>query len=164
MSYLARRSVNLCMAAAYSDQLQIVDAAVEVLEKDDHEAVKQTKKSMGVMKDELAEFNMEFHAKWQTFKMGPEAKRRKIVKSIVPDTAMSQADAKGFCPIGGSIWGGWVREEWCGHYPPFARVSCGWNEAGSEHAAQKWVLRALWVQHLFLKGRPLTDCPFRGIF
>ena len=73
----------------------------------------------------------------------------------------SQNNAKQFLPEGGSIRRGLTTGQWCGHLPPFRRVSRKWSERGEE-GALKEVLRRLWKQTIVGRGLPdyPEGCPF----
>ena len=73
---------------------------------------------------------------------------------------ITQATAALFCPPGGHVWCGYTKDMWCGHYPPFSRVSCPFVPHGDVGACKR-VLSMLWGQHAESKGLDFPDCcPF----
>lgn len=85
------------------------------------------------------------------------AKARKLPCSITHERA------KEFAPPGASIWRGLTRGEFCGHLPPYRRVSASWARFGQEGALRE-TLRLLWSQSLASQGLEEADCPVQGIF
>lgn len=153
-----------------------VDAAAEVLERTDEGALHEEQSSVRRRTSERAAFRASY------------AERRRVVCPMRPSgasvdgkgqgrgrgggrrgpstgaakmpTSVSQATAKQFCPEGGTIWRGLTRGEWCGHYPPNARIRSRWADKGEE-AAMRDVLFRLWGQHATMHGLEfLGCCPF----
>ena len=94
----------------------------------------------------------------------PFAKKRKAFagKETVP-LEWTQKTADEHLPAGASIWISWGRRAWCGHYPPFARISNNFEDYG-EHEACLQTLRELWHQALKCEGLQHKDCPIPGLF
>jgi hypothetical protein len=87
----------------------------------------------------------------------------KAVPRLKLTTAVSQAAARALVPPEAHIWRGLTRGEWCGHRPPYRRVSFPWHRFG-EQGALKECLQALWRQHFAYTGGSVDTCPVEGLF
>ena len=92
-------------------------------------------------------FSHDYKAKrrelYELAKQSQGQKKQKVASNLPKKVSqVSQNNAKQFLPEGGSIWRGLTTGQWCGHLPPFRRVSCKWSERGEE-GALKEVLRRL---------------------
>ena len=144
----------------YSDYLVNLDAAIEVVDHQDRQAVVEQQKaavheqeSMDVFAEEMASKRADIDGKR---KRGPSTKPR------IPHL-LDQATARQWIPENTSIWQAHTRNEWWGHCMPFKRLREPFEIQGEEEACAK-VIRGLWRQHNMLTGRPRHECPFEGIF
>ena len=75
----------------------------------------------------------------------------------------SQPEAKKMLPPGASIWRALQKGEWCGHFPPYRRVSEPFARNGSSQNALKMCLYRLWRQYLDRWGLPDSACFVEGL-
>ena len=88
--------------------------------------------------------------------------RQLRILSMVPDGAITQAEAKQMLPPFASIWNNWKDGAWCAHQQGHGRTSGTWLEYGHRGAALH-VIRDCWQKYLDDEARPLTDCPVAGL-
>ena len=93
-------------------------------------------------------------------KAGPKAKAKAPAPRKLPQT-IAQAEAKAWMPPRSAIWVSNVREAWCGHVPPYRRVSTPWSLYGCDQLALKDVLCKMWAQHLNRDGATKDACSFK---
>ena len=84
--------------------------------------------------------------------------RRKL-----PEGELFQPDLVGLVPPGSHIWRGDNVGCWCGHLPPYKRISCSWSLYGHRESAVL-VLRDLWSRFLTSQGLENSACPIQGLF
>lgn len=74
---------------------------------------------------------------------------------------MDQKVARSLVPPKAYIWRGLTRGQWCGHLPPYRRLSKAWGV--NETAACLWVIRELWRQHIEANALDDTACFVEGL-
>ena len=91
-------------------------------------------------------------------------KQKKTIKVITFPHLCEQRDANKYVPSGSSVWRSLKRGEWCGHNPPYVRVSASFRKSGSSEEALRHCLAKLWRQELDKHSQPLSECPISGLF
>lgn len=160
---LAQRLCINEVSASFADAFLGIEEAHQVLDRDDAEKLVSEQQHCRKVLAGDQEFVGEF-AKARS-SAGPAKRKRKAAVKLPPrlPSTIPQSEAKLYIPENCSVWRGVSRCEWCGHCPPFRRVSSSWLLHG-EHGALVDLARRLWRQHLNLAGKPLSDCPFAGLF
>ena len=94
-----------------------------------------------------------------------KAKRRAASTQVgLPAGSLGQSDLKPFAPAGGFIWRAGKARRWCGHFPPYKRMSVAWSLSGSRGAAIE-VLRELWRCYAHAWGLVMPrDCPIPSLY
>ena len=145
------------------------ESCLEVLEADDHKVIADMKKKATTGKAVYDEIVQEVKQRRQRLlelagEAGAAGKRRGRAAAKKLAATIEHATAKQFVPFGASVWRGLIRGEWCGHYPPFKRISAPWAFYG-ERGAMFDVLRGLWQQHCAYKGLSYpADVPHKLLF
>lgn len=85
------------------------------------------------------------------------------VLAMVPPGAITQKEASKMMPPKAYIWNNWRDGAWCAHFAPHPRFSAPWPVHGHRGAAL-FCIRQAWRLYLESLGRPLSDCPVRGLF
>ena len=162
MSILALRWSDWELELQFHEVLCGVDAAIEVLDFNDHKEVKAEQAQEDSSEEERKAFMRDLNDK--LLELSKAKKGDHVPKKAKHDpprkypTEMPQTEANNWIPPGASIWRGFRRGEWCGHMPPFRRVSATWA-AYTENGARKEVTKMLWKQALSLEGKPNSVCP-----
>lgn len=131
---------------SHAPGLLAIDEAIEVLDRDDHEKLKDEKTATKACIAEKADFAAHFKEKRQavrerkalqaataaTSSRNAARARKSAPKAVAspPRRWTSQtthAEAKTMLPPGSSIWRGLTKRCWCGHAPPARRVSAPWD-------------------------------------
>ena len=156
----------------WCDALFEIDEATEVLDMHDHQEVKNEKKNAEREVSAHHTFKAEYTAKKKEVdaaKPKPPAKKKAKKgpvaagpKPKLPST-IPQSSAKLWIPEATSIWRDLTRGGWCGHCPPYKRISQSWHLLWEE-GAMKAVIEQLWQQALELKGLDHSECPYDGMF
>ena len=165
-------SLRLCdteQCNEWTQELLEIDAAADLLEKSDQEALHSEQDAAvaqmevrSAFRDAFARRRREDAEKAKA--AAPKAKKKKVeaAKARMP-TELEQQEAKRWLPPHASIWRGRIKGYWFGHLPPFPRISAAWKEH-SEVGAMRLIIRRLWDQHLMVTGASREDCPFLGIW
>jgi hypothetical protein len=86
------------------------------------------------------------------------------VRVPLPAGVIEQSDIRHLLPEGVHVWRANTSHSWCGHCPPYQRVSAPWNVHG-HRVSLVIVLRKLWSQFLEKSGlRDPEDCWVLGLF
>ena len=145
-------------------------------QKEDHEshethrrdfkaAYKEKKRKVGELKiAALAKAKAKCKAKAKAAPNPAEdALKRLKALAMVPADAILQPQAARMCPPRGHIWNNWKGAAWCGHLPPYARISSLWAVYGHREACLT-VLRAMWRRWLADNEMAIERCPVAGLF
>lgn len=159
-------------ASHFSERLLHLDQALEVVDHNDQEEVKATKKAAKTKLEDISAFVSEYKQKRATVMSAsgsqPANKKRKRGEAsgpaVLPKT-IPQSEAKRWIPEGTSVWRSNTRNEWWGHYSSaqYKRIVVPWT-LGQEEPAMREVIRRLWAQWLEYRGLPESDCPIQGVF
>lgn len=156
-----------------------VDAAAEVLERQDEDKLHDAQQDYRKRKSERASFLSTYTERRSVVAPAPpvnqargggrgrgngngggRGRRAGAVPAPKLDAAIGHASAVPFLPPGRAIWRGLTRGEWCGHYRPNSRIHAKWADCG-ELGAMQDILRRLWLQHADYRGLAYPDCcPF----
>ena len=138
-----------------------IDEAVEVLDPMGHPKFKKEKAAAEASVEDVLQYQNEFDELARTMAHPPKpAKRKPLPKlPIGPPTA----EVNKFKPPATSVWRGeGDGGKWCGHCPPFRRISVRWSDHGEEQA--RWsVVAKLWRQHLRKNGLGVAHCPWTDL-
>lgn len=150
---------------SYADGVLCLDEAVEILDRSDHEKVKQEQTSVKSRSKERESFAAEYVRKKRQVvaaaKKESNQKKKKmrlteervLVPSVIP-----QATVKHLAPPGASVWVGHTHETWNGHMRPRRRISAPWRDfADGEQGALRDVLRRLWGQYCEIEGEDFDE-------
>ena len=134
------------------------------MDKNDHRQLSDEQKSAGHQLADKKAFDDCFVAKMADIRETVhEAKRPKSEPTPMP-LMLPQSEVSSYRPPGSSVWRSNTRQlGWCGHLPPFKRVSATNAKYGEEEAPFE-LLRMLWRQYFFTQGLKPKDCPFTGLF
>ena len=145
LDIIAQRFVATEQEDDYAEQVLNIEEAVEVLEDQDIKVLNQERKHLPELREARDSFRTEYVDRRRLIPV-PAAPAPKAVagkkgkgkgkgkgggggggaRDDIPDD-ISQANAKFFLPPGGQLWCGHKRHEWCGHLPPFGRISYMWQ-------------------------------------
>jgi len=166
------------LEAICSAELEECEGAVDVLDRDERNALKGSKERHRSSKEERRQFAREYskrkaHLKALAVakakakakaKTGAKAKAKLTVpNNVFPAVVISQAEAKRFLPPGAYIWRSWGQRCWIGRCPPLGSHSRTWLQYGQLRAA-RIVVKRCWADYLAMNGLPMTDCPIIGMF
>lgn len=161
---LARNDIS----ATYSQQITNLDEAIDCMDAHDAKRVKEEQREVENERRERAVFVSEYGVRRRAIDDSRLAGRRKAkakAKSAAAPTrpvfegVIPQSVAKGFLPVGASIWKDRTRGAWNAHVPPRARVSEPY--ADNEALALHRILRRAWLQHLEINGLDFpAHCPY----
>ena len=147
LDILAQRFVATETVDDYSEHVLNIEEAVEVLEDQDIKVLNAERKQLPQDRETRASFKTEYveprskvnaaiPAEAAVPKAAPKGRKVAVAaggaggaggaKDDIPDS-ITQKSAKRFLPPGGQIWCGHKRHEWCGHLPPFSRISYMWR-------------------------------------
>lgn len=171
MRPVAPRHVEDDATSALGSEILQVDEALGVLERRDAEEFNKQKETFAQERTEKSDFRRAFGkkrrellelAKSQAKGRKPAARSQNTKARKMP-CSITHERAKEFAPPGASVWRGLTRGEFCGHLPPYRRVSCSWARYGQEGSLRE-TLRLLWRQWLAAQGLGEADCPVQGMF
>ena len=111
-----------------------VDEAIQVLDKYDHEKLRDARKSAENNNFEHMEFCGSFSAKAKAVRGAIKGKKSapKFKKKVLPHH-VDQKTAAACMPPGASLWRDLKRGGWCSHLPPRKRIS----ESFAKHGEQQ---------------------------
>lgn len=139
-----------------------MDEGMQLLDRDEEKAMRDAQKDIKVEQNNVQTFALELMAKKKEITAAATKRRRKAPGLRLPESTISQAEARVFVPEGAHIWRNLRDGGWAGHYPPYRRVSALWSIHG-ERGSMLVVLRALWRQFLQHAGRPESECTVEGL-
>ena len=140
-----------------------VDEAIEVVDQMDVKNFDLAKKEAATRQQSADAFRSEYRLRAEAI-AAKSAKKKKGVAAVLIPHHCTQPEAKRLLPPGASIWRSLKRSEWCGHYPPYRRVTEPFTRSGSSQNALKACLRLLWRQYLDKFGKPDSECFVDGLF
>jgi len=103
-----------------------VDEAMEVLDEQDPKSLKKAKAVMLDGEQAQAVLREAYKLKASAFR----GKQKKSIKVIPFPHHCEQRDANKYVPSGSSVWRPLQRAGWCGHNPPYVRVSASFRKSG----------------------------------
>jgi hypothetical protein len=183
LGYISKRLSLDDVSQQFAPGLLEIDAAIHILDKDDHKQVVLEQETVSREAGNRKAFVGEYKAKHVQIRAERQAAEDAAVAAkgkpkgkgkgkgkgkppplppALPST-ITQATAKLFVPQGCTVWRGVVRCEWCGHCPPYKRVQSPWS-VYTELGSLKIVLKLLWDQHCELRGLNFEDaCSFHAL-
>jgi len=142
-----------------------VDEAAELLERSDMQVLHEEQQDVQLQCTARAAFAREYRERrWALAKAKGKAKAKakaKWLKAPKLDSGIEHATAAAMLPPGASCWRGLTRGVWCGHLPPYVRISHPWGT--SETVACLWVVRELWRQHIEWNALDDSACIVEGL-
>jgi hypothetical protein len=160
-----KRLANIASDTDVTSALLEIDEAANLLEQNDVTVLRDEQKHVRLEAESRKDFASLFKEKRLSLaKAKPKAKGKAKAKSVAPklDSKIEQPEARKLIPPGSSIWRGLTKGQWCGHLPPYVRVSRPW--ALNETASCMWVIRELWLQYLEANGLDQDSCTVEGLF
>lgn len=173
LTVCGRRLAVLERQELWSEELEQMDEAIEVLDQNDRKKAKTLKSDLARCREETKEFKESFKVKAQAVRASSTT--RSVLGRRKPPTAprlrvppfpaqnITLEFARRFIPPGASIWVGRGEGTWQGHLEPFRRCSRSWRKYG-EAGALREVLRYLWRRHAALTGQTVEALPIDGLF
>ena len=158
-----KRGVAMENASRMQEQsINAVEEGLSLLEPQEQEEFQKEKRTMKADTDGVKDFARELALAKRRNTTGTK-RQRKAKKTSLPPGEIPQDEAKKFLPAGASIWRDNLRHGWCGHFPPYKRVSARVDVFGTRGAVLE-VLRALWRQALHHQGEDASNCGVEGLF
>jgi hypothetical protein len=157
------------------DEFIDLDDGYQLMSRDDEQTFRQEAKSQKNRQELAKQFKKEYKEKVKVVKTSggksSNAQEKALTKELlrykgpaaIPEGEIEQRVAKSSVPPGTSIWRNHASAGWCGHCPPFKRISKPASTHGHRGAAV-WVIRKLWSQFLELQGSDISHCPIRNLF
>ena len=167
-----QRLVRYDAEGAYSDALLQCDAAIQMLDIHDHQTLYDEQKTARSLQTDREIYAEDYRKQRMTLhppkgkakaKAKGRGKGKPLSIAMPPPSTIPHADAKKYIPPTSSIWRGVVRGQWCGHCPPYARISEPWRRA-SEANALLVVVRKLWRQYLEINALGIESCWVENLF
>lgn len=142
-----------------------IDEAAELLEKADVKELETQQKEVLTESAARKSFAKDYRERRLAFaakaKCKAKAKAKALIKPPKLESRIEQKQARTLIPAGSYIWRGLTRGCWCGHFPPYVRVSRPWGD--NETVACMWVARQLWCQYIEANALDDSACTVAGL-
>ena len=182
MKLVCMRKADFRKSQSWLAEVEEIDEAVEVVDKEDEQLVGNLKKEHSRKHDEEEEFTRDVRARCRVAraaaakaaakaapkaKAGAKAAAKPKYPALMPkwpDYDIPVDQARACLPPGGTLWRAEkYNASWQTHYQPFPRCARSVQLYG-EAEALRLVLADCWGWHLLCNGMEEKECPIKGLF
>ena len=158
-------------------ELDDCDEAMDVLDKDDQEDLRQAKKKAEQSRAERKQFRRACAARRAKIaaaaakakakakaapKAGAKAAPKALARVPLPAGAATHSEAKRMMPPNAYVWRSWRNNAWLVRYPPYGSHHRSWVTHGHSEALRQ-ALVAVWADYLSHNQLGLDACHVRGL-
>ena len=150
-------------SATHAPALLQVDAALDVMDRADHQRFRDDQDSAEKQMVGRKAFSNAYKEKVK-LNRGTKAGKQVKYKKLVFPTTVTQQTAKAYLPPMTSIWKDNGNQAWAAHVVPYPRISERFDLHGSDHEALKVLLQRCWALRMEKDSVDLAECPIQGLF
>ena len=159
-----KRLVQMSKSNAHAPALLQVDAALDVMDKSDHQRFRDDQDAAEAQLVNRKAFSNAYKEKVKINRGQRGGARQVKYKKYVFPATVTQQTAKTYLPPNTSIWKDNGHQAWAAHVKPYPRIRERFDLHGSDHEALKVLLQRAWALRLEKDCFDLSECPIQGLF